>query len=72
MPVEDGTYEAKRVALGPTRVNFMLVRETGNLIDSHGKQVPEFVEIVPPKYIGGLDVEVQAGDSTRDFNLESK
>ncbi len=33
---------------------------------------PETIEIVPPKYVGGLDIEVQTGESTKDFNLDSK
>ena len=71
-PIQAGTYEARQVAVGRTRITFMLIKETGRMTDSHGKQVPEIVEIVPPKYMGGIDVDIQAGESMRNFSLDSK
>jgi hypothetical protein len=71
-PIEAGHYQARQVALGPTRVTFTLNKETGGTVQFYGTPNPEIVDAVPPKYRQGVEIDVQAGDTKRDFSLDSK
>ena len=71
-PVADGHYEAKQVAIGPAHVTFRLTKQTGELREVYGKYVPEIVNILPPKYARGLEIDIRSGEATHDFELESK
>jgi hypothetical protein len=71
-PLVNGRYEAKQVAVGPTRVTFRLTKETGRTVEVYGKQAPELESIVPPKYVQGLEVEISPRETTRDFELDGK
>ena len=70
--VVEGQYEAKKVAVGGTRVFFTLVKETGRTMEVSKIKMPETVDLVPPKYQHGMDIEVHSGEARRDFELVSQ
>jgi hypothetical protein len=70
-PIVNGRYEAKHVAVGATHVTFRLTKETGRTIEIYGRTAPEVVNIVPPKYAGGVPIEVRAEDVEKNFELDA-
>ena len=71
-PIANGRYQAKGVALGKTRVSFLLTKETGRMQNVYGRDVPELVNVLPPKYDAGMGIEIEPGQMSRDFELRSQ
>ncbi len=67
--VRDGRYRADRVPVGAVRVTFTALEYTGREVTIMGVTAPESIMIVPRAYRAGMDIQVHAGDTTRDFDL---
>jgi hypothetical protein len=65
----DGRYTIPNAPLGKVRAYITATRETGKMIPGDGRDVPEIVNIVPGQYRSGIEIEVKAGDSQRNFDL---
>ena len=80
LDIKEGVYSTvqrgKRIVVGTSSVYISGVKTTGRKVrdSSSGELNDEYVEIVPRKYNeqSELQVEVQEGDNTFDFELEGK
>lgn len=71
-PVTSGRYRAERVPKGPMRVMVTAVKRTGKTVDVGGMPIPEIVNLVPPHYATGIDIEVTDDDPDLHFDLSSR
>lgn len=69
-PIIAGKYQAS-APIGPVRVHFQATRETGKMIDVFGTPQPERVNLIPPRYHGGVEMDVSPQQSQHDFDLQS-
>ena len=67
----DGIYNAPHVPVGKVRVRIISTRETGNMIPGSGQLEPEIVDVVPPKYRQGVEIDITGDRDDLDFHLTS-
>ncbi len=73
--IKDGRYEIKQVPLGRVRVVIHSMKETGRTIHDRetGTDYPEMQSLVPREYqVSGVEIDVQEGAKTHDFELSAK
>jgi hypothetical protein len=72
--IAQGKYRCERVPLGQHRVTFAAQAEAmSTIIDvSTGQKHEVPKDILPPRYLSGLDAEVKAGKTLLDFPLQTK
>jgi hypothetical protein len=68
--IVEGAYEAD-VAPGRVRVYFHATRESGRTIEMFDQPTPERINVIPPHYQQGLEIEVDMHDTTHDFDLSA-
>ncbi|MGL4941586.1 MAG: hypothetical protein ACRC46_00155 [Thermoguttaceae bacterium] len=70
--ITKGEYTAKAVPVGKCRVSFTAVKKTGKKVKGmFDKEVDEAVSLIPARYSEGLETEIERGQKTLDFALES-
>jgi hypothetical protein len=70
--IEAGHYSAAQVPLGPVRVVFTAVKETGRMIQEGGHTFPDRVNLIPTSYQAGIEIQVTGNKDDQDFALVSK
>jgi len=68
-PIVRGRYVARHVPLGRVTVMFRVSRPTGRLLDGYSGGLPEYENLVPEKYMGGLPLDVIEDNPHQDFQL---
>ena len=58
--------------LGKITVFIQLVQKTGKMVNDGGRQYPELRNLIPSKYISGLELDIAEDNSSQDFELVSK
>jgi hypothetical protein len=69
--IVDGKYTVTDVPRGAVRVQFNIVKETGEMDTSTSQPFPKVVNIVPEKHRAGEQIQV-SGNDKKDFALTSK
>lgn len=72
--IRDGRYSADKVPIGPVLVMLSAPKKTGKIqkIPQSNTEYEEVVESIPPKYQGGIPLEVTETLKTKDFDLSSR
>lgn len=70
--IVDGRYRADSVARGPNRAHLNAFYLTGGSFFEFGIEYPEEKNLIPEKYLAGIDVEVTEPEVQHDFELRSK
>ncbi len=71
-PIVAGAYEVQRAPLGKVHVSFSAIRESGKILHERDHDFPERVNLIPPKFQTGIEVEVNGDNSALNFELKSK
>ena len=70
--ISDGAYRCEKVPVGPTKFTFTAeALEMDTFVDALGatREVPR--NILPPKYLSGIDVDVTEGEMEMNFEMEN-
>jgi hypothetical protein len=72
--VSAGKYIAEDVPLGSVVVTFSAVKETGKQVREQVREAgrdpyPEYVSIIPEKYVQGVPLNVTGDNDAQDFDL---
>jgi hypothetical protein len=70
--IVEGRYRAEAVARGPNRAHLNAFYLTGGTFVEFGIEYPEEKNLIPEKYLAGIDVEVTEASVQHDFELTSK
>lgn len=70
--VAAGKFEIAGVPVGQHKVLFVASKETGKMISDRSEPYPEVINLIPNKYLDGLDANVTGSESKHDFDLQSK
>jgi len=70
--IVEGRYRAEGVARGPNRAHLNAFYLTGGTFVEFGIEYPEEKNLIPEKYLAGMDVEVTEPVVQHDFELTSK
>lgn len=69
VPILHSRYVAEAVPLGRVTVLFRASRPTGQMLDDYSGGLPEYENLVPDEYLGGLSLEVSEDNPNQDFHL---
>jgi len=69
---QDGTYKVNDTPLGEVRVFITATKETGKMIPGSGEPVPEVINVIPPQYRQGIEIEIEGDNDALDFHLTSQ
>ncbi len=70
--IVDGKYLAQKVTRGPNRAHLNAFYLTGGKFVEFGIEYPEEKNLIPNKYLAGIDVEVKDASMVHNFDLTSK
>lgn len=70
--IHNGKYNAKGVAQGKNLVHVYAFKETGGTVVELGIKYPEKKNMIPDKYMMGIDVQVSDSKMNHNFELTSK
>jgi hypothetical protein len=72
--IVQGKYDARDVPLGKVRVRFRAIVETDEM-EKHPDNdlwAPKRVDLIPPQYAGGVEIEVSGDKLDQDFALSGR
>ena len=74
--VIDGNYVAEGVPLGKISVEIMSIKESGKMVplwphDPGGAKVKELIDVIPPAYRDGIEIEVDGDNDAQNFDLST-
>jgi hypothetical protein len=70
--IRGGKYLAKGVAQGKNLVHLYAFKETGGTVVELGIKYPEKKNVIPDKYMMGIEVQVSESKMTHNFDLTAK
>jgi hypothetical protein len=68
----DGKYHSTEVPRGKLLANVIAMQDTGEKHIEFGIEYPKPKNLVPDKYVSGIELTVDAPTMTHDFKLSSK
>lgn len=69
--VKEGHYTVDRAPLGKVLVTFNAMKATGHMVSSPSSDepIPEYVNLIPAAYRGGVGITITENHADQDFQL---